>query len=98
MTLLCTVSINKKLQSEFRSPVTGTSRIVFISRIILIDVCPQLFHYFLWAGGISTSTRQAVVAGGHDFKNMKRKLIIDTRRILSGKNLNAEYYALGMGN
>ena len=34
----------------------------------------------------------------NDFKNMKRKLIIDTRRILSGKNLNAEYHALGMGN
>ncbi len=32
------------------------------------------------------------------FKNMKRKLIIDTRRILSGKNLNVEYFALGMGN
>jgi len=34
----------------------------------------------------------------NSFKNMKRKLIIDTRRILSGKNLNAEYFALGMGN
>ena len=33
-----------------------------------------------------------------NFKNMKRKLIIDTRRILSGKNLNVEYFALGMGN
>ena len=33
-----------------------------------------------------------------NFKNMKRKLIIDTRRILSRKNLNAEYFALGMGN
>jgi len=34
----------------------------------------------------------------NSFKNMKRKLIIDTRRILSRKNLNAEYFALGMGN
>ena len=34
----------------------------------------------------------------NDFKNMKRKLIIDTRRILSGRNLNVEYFALGMGN
>ena len=34
----------------------------------------------------------------NDFKNMKRKLIIDTRRILSGKNLNVEYFALGVGN
>ena len=34
----------------------------------------------------------------NSFKNMKKKLIIDTRRILSGKNLSAEYFALGMGN
>ena len=34
----------------------------------------------------------------NNFKNMKKKLIIDTRRILSGKNLNVEYFALGMGN
>jgi len=34
----------------------------------------------------------------NSFKNMKRKLIIDPRRILSRKNLNAEYFALGMGN
>jgi len=33
----------------------------------------------------------------NDFKNMKRKLIIDTRRILSKKCLNAEYFALGLG-
>ena len=33
----------------------------------------------------------------NSFKNMRRKLIIDTRRILSGKNLNAEYFALGLG-
>jgi UDPglucose 6-dehydrogenase len=33
----------------------------------------------------------------NNFKNMKRKIIIDTRRILSGKNLNAEYFALGLG-
>ena len=33
-----------------------------------------------------------------NFKNMKRKLIIDTRRVLSRKNLNAEYFALGVGN
>tara|TARA_B100001179_G_scaffold233044_1_gene228747 strand:+ start:3601 stop:4917 length:1317 start_codon:yes stop_codon:yes gene_type:complete len=32
-----------------------------------------------------------------DFKNMKRKLVIDTRRILSRKNLNVEYFALGLG-
>ncbi len=32
-----------------------------------------------------------------NFKNMKRKLIIDARRILSRKNLNVEYFALGLG-
>jgi len=33
----------------------------------------------------------------NSFKNMRRKLIIDTRRILSEKNLDAEYFALGLG-
>ena len=33
----------------------------------------------------------------NDFKNMKRKLIIDTRRILSEKNLNGKYFGLGLG-
>jgi hypothetical protein len=28
---------------------------------------------------------------------MKRKLIIDCRRILANKKLDAEYYALGIG-
>jgi hypothetical protein len=32
-----------------------------------------------------------------DFQKMEKKLIVDTRRILSGKNLNAEYLALGLG-
>jgi len=29
---------------------------------------------------------------------MKKKLIIDTRRILSRKNLNVEYLAIGLGS
>ena len=32
-----------------------------------------------------------------NFKNMKRKLIIDTRRILSEKNFNGKYFGLGLG-
>jgi UDPglucose 6-dehydrogenase len=30
-------------------------------------------------------------------KHMDKKFIIDTRRILSNKNLNAKYYAIGLG-
>ena len=30
-------------------------------------------------------------------KNMKRKLIIDCRRIFSGKNLDVDYFGLGIG-
>ena len=33
----------------------------------------------------------------NDFQKMKKKLVIDTRRILSGKNLNVEYLAIGLG-
>ena len=30
-------------------------------------------------------------------KHMNKKFIIDSRRILSSKNLNAQYYAIGLG-
>ena len=30
-------------------------------------------------------------------KQMDKKFIIDTRRILSNKNLDAKYYAVGLG-
>ena len=30
-------------------------------------------------------------------KNMKRKLIVDCRRIFSEKNIDADYFALGIG-
>ena len=30
-------------------------------------------------------------------EQMNKKFIIDTRRILSNKNLNAKYYAIGLG-
>ena len=33
----------------------------------------------------------------NDFQKMKKKLVIDTRRILSGKNLNVDYLAIGLG-
>jgi UDP-N-acetyl-D-mannosaminuronate dehydrogenase len=30
-------------------------------------------------------------------KHMAKKFIIDSRRVLSNKNLNAKYYAIGLG-
>jgi UDP-N-acetyl-D-mannosaminuronate dehydrogenase len=30
-------------------------------------------------------------------KQMAKKFIIDSRRVLSNKNLNAKYYAIGLG-
>ena len=32
-----------------------------------------------------------------DFKNMKKKLVIDTRRMFSKKKMNIDYIALGIG-
>jgi len=47
---------------------------------------------------IMTPWKQFSRLNNTHFKNMKRKLIIDTRRILTNKNSNIEYYALGIGN
>ena len=47
---------------------------------------------------IMTSWKQFSRLNNAHFKNMKRKLIIDTQRILKNKNSNIEYYALGIGN
>ena len=33
-----------------------------------------------------------------DFKKMKKKIVIDTRRILEDKKLDVDYYAIGIGN
>ena len=32
-----------------------------------------------------------------DFKQMKKKMIIDCRRMLSEKQLDVDYYAIGLG-
>jgi UDPglucose 6-dehydrogenase len=47
---------------------------------------------------IMTPWKQFSRLNNTHFKNMKHKLIIDTRRILTNKNSNIEYYALGIGN
>lgn len=47
---------------------------------------------------IMTSWKEFSRLNNTHFKNMKRKLIIDTRRILKNKNSKIEYYALGIGS
>jgi UDP-glucose 6-dehydrogenase len=44
-----------------------------------------------------TPWKQFTKLKNSDFKNMKRKLVIDTRRILRQQNLNIDYHALGIG-
>jgi len=44
-----------------------------------------------------THWKQFEVLNNNSIKHMKRKFIIDCRRILSKKELNAEYYAIGIG-
>ena len=46
---------------------------------------------------IMTSWKQYANLSYKDFKIMKQNLIIDTRRILGHKNLQADYHALGIG-
>lgn len=46
---------------------------------------------------IMTPWKQFTKLKNSDFKNMKRKLVIDTRRILRQQNLNIDYHALGIG-
>ena len=44
-----------------------------------------------------THWKQFEVLNNNSIKHMKRKFIIDCRRILSKKELDAEYYAIGIG-
>ena len=44
-----------------------------------------------------THWKQFEALNNNSIKHMKRKFIIDCRRILSKKELNAEYYAIGIG-
>jgi len=46
---------------------------------------------------IMTQWKQYEKLTNNDFKQMKKKLIIDCRRMLAGKQLDADYYAIGLG-
>ena len=46
---------------------------------------------------IMTPWREYTKLKNNDFKNMKKKLVIDTRRIFSKKKINIDYIALGIG-
>ena len=47
---------------------------------------------------IMTQWKQFEILNNKLIKSMKRKLVIDCRRILSKKILDADYYAIGIGN
>ena len=46
---------------------------------------PQIFY--MWYEKLSNN----------DFKKMKKKIVIDSRRILAQKQLAVDYYAIGLG-
>ena len=48
-------------------------------------------------GVIMTSWKQYARLNKKDLNLMKKRIIIDTRRLLVGKNLNADYHAIGIG-
>ena len=46
---------------------------------------------------IMTKWKEYEKINNNTIKYMNKKFVIDTRRILSNKNLNAKYYAIGLG-
>ena len=46
---------------------------------------------------IMTKWKQYEKINNKTIKHMNKKFIIDSRRILSNKNLDAKYYAIGLG-
>ena len=46
---------------------------------------------------IMTQWKQYEKLTNNDFKQMKKKLIIDCRRMLAEKQLDVDYYAIGLG-
>jgi hypothetical protein len=44
-----------------------------------------------------TQWKQYQKLSNNEFKKMKKKLIIDCRRMLAEKQLDADYYAIGLG-
>ena len=46
---------------------------------------------------LMTPWKQYVNLNNIDLQSMKNKIIIDTRRLLTKKKLDAKYYAIGLG-
>ena len=46
---------------------------------------------------IMTQWKQYEKLNNSQFKNMKRKFVIDSRRMLSDKQLDVDYFAIGLG-
>jgi Predicted UDP-glucose 6-dehydrogenase len=46
---------------------------------------------------IMTQWKQYEKLVNNDFKRMKKKLVIDSRRMLAEKQLDVDYYAIGLG-
>ena len=44
-----------------------------------------------------TQWKQYEKLNNNQFKNMKRKFVIDSRRMLSDKQLDVDYFAIGLG-
>ena len=46
---------------------------------------------------IMTQWKQYEKLGNNEFKRMTKKIVIDGRRMLSGKQLDVDYFAIGLG-
>ena len=46
---------------------------------------------------IMTQWKQYEKINNNQFKNMKKKIVIDCRRMLIGKQLDVDYFAIGLG-
>ena len=44
-----------------------------------------------------TQWEQYAKLNNNEFNNMKKKLVIDCRRMLIGKKLDVDYFAIGLG-
>ena len=44
-----------------------------------------------------TQWKQYEKLGNNEFKQMTKKIVIDGRRMLSGKQLDVDYFAIGLG-
>ena len=46
---------------------------------------------------LMTQWKQYEKLGNNEFKRMTKKIVIDGRRMLSGKQLDVDYFAIGLG-